>query len=201
MIWSGLLIYWANQAYRIGWGDTTLLKFFPDSFNKALHIPYRLAEGMGIHFAFMWLFAMNGMFYVLYLLLSGQWKWLFPNKKSLSESRLVLLNDLGIKKMKITPASKYNGAQRILYTGVLILGFLSLASGFAIYKPVQLNWLCASMGGYGNARFIHFLITLLFVLFFLIHIIQVIRAGWNSFQSMVTGLHILSNDEKEKSDS
>ena len=24
MIWSGLLIYWANDVYRVGWGDTTL---------------------------------------------------------------------------------------------------------------------------------------------------------------------------------
>ena len=23
MIWSGLLIYWANDVYRIGWGETT----------------------------------------------------------------------------------------------------------------------------------------------------------------------------------
>ena len=29
MIWSGLLIYWANDVYRMGWGDTTLLQFFP----------------------------------------------------------------------------------------------------------------------------------------------------------------------------
>jgi hypothetical protein len=43
MIWSGVLIYWANDVYRIGFGDKTLLKFFPNSFNKALNIPFRLA--------------------------------------------------------------------------------------------------------------------------------------------------------------
>src|SRR2546427_323857 len=32
MIWSGLLIYWANDVYRIGFGDLTLVKFFPDWF-------------------------------------------------------------------------------------------------------------------------------------------------------------------------
>ena len=25
MIWSGLLIYWANDVYRLGWGNTTVL--------------------------------------------------------------------------------------------------------------------------------------------------------------------------------
>lgn len=24
MIWSGALIYWANDVYRVGWGETTL---------------------------------------------------------------------------------------------------------------------------------------------------------------------------------
>jgi hypothetical protein len=32
------------------------LKFFPDSFYKALKVPYRLSEGMAYHFLFMWLF-------------------------------------------------------------------------------------------------------------------------------------------------
>ena len=86
MIWSGLLIYWANDVYRLGWGNKTLLKFFPDSFNKALNIPFRLAEGMSFHFVFMWLFAINGLVYVFYLFFSGEWKLIFPNKKSLKES-------------------------------------------------------------------------------------------------------------------
>jgi hypothetical protein len=48
-IWSGLMIYWANDEYRIGWGDTTLLQFFPTSFYQTLHLPFRLAEGMSLH--------------------------------------------------------------------------------------------------------------------------------------------------------
>ena len=32
MIWSGLLIYWANDVYRIGVSETTLFKFFPQAF-------------------------------------------------------------------------------------------------------------------------------------------------------------------------
>jgi hypothetical protein len=30
MIWSGLLIYWATDVYRIGIGRWTLFHFFPD---------------------------------------------------------------------------------------------------------------------------------------------------------------------------
>ena len=32
MTWSGLLIYWANDVYRIGVGRLTLFKFFPKGF-------------------------------------------------------------------------------------------------------------------------------------------------------------------------
>ena len=74
MMWSGLLIYWANDVYRVGWGQTTLLRFFPDWFYQALHIPQRLAEGMALHFFFMWLFVANGVAYVLYLAFSGEWR-------------------------------------------------------------------------------------------------------------------------------
>lgn len=65
MTWSGLLIYWANDVYKLGWNDKTVLKFFPDSFYKAFNIPFRLAEGMSLHFVFMWFFAINGLLYVL----------------------------------------------------------------------------------------------------------------------------------------
>jgi thiosulfate reductase cytochrome b subunit len=193
MIWSGLLIYWANDTYRIGWGKTTVLKFFPDSFYKAFNIPFRLAEGMSIHFIFMWIFAGNGIAYFLYLLFSKQYKFIFPNKHSLKEAWLVILHDLHIKK-ELPPQRKYNAAQRIAYTGVIMMGFGMILTGLAIYKPAQLYWLCAMLGGYEWARAEHFIITILFCLFFLVHIIQVAIAGWNNFRGMVTGFEV----EKKK---
>ena len=189
MIWSGMLIYWANDIYRVGWGDKTVLKFFPDSFNKALNIPFRLAEGMSLHFLFMWFFAINGFLYVVYLFISGEWKLVFPNKRSLRESWQVVLHDLHIRR-RLPPQKKYNAAQRIAYTGVILMGIGSLLTGLAIYKPVQLNFLCNLLGGYEWARVEHFILTILFTLFFLVHIIQVIIAGWNNFRSMVTGFEV-----------
>ena len=195
MVWSGLLIYWANDVYKLGWGDKTVLKFFPDSFNKALNVPFRLAEGMSLHFVFMWLFTINGIIYFFYLLFSKEWKLIFPNKRSLKEAWLVLLHDLRIKK-GLPPQKKYNAAQRIAYTGVIIMGFMMLLTGLAIYKPVQLYWLCAMLGGYEWARAEHFIITILFSIFFLVHILQVILAGWNNFRGMVTGFEVEKIKEK-----
>lgn len=196
MIWSGLLIYWANDVYRLGFGNYTLLKFFPDSFYTALHMKYRLAEGMAYHFVFMWLFFLNGLAYVIYTLVSGQWRLLVPNRHSFREAWQVLLHDLFLRK-SAPPYRKYNGAQRIAYSAIIIMGIGSVLTGLAIYKPVQLGWLCAMFGGYTSARVIHFILTIGYVLFFVIHLLQVLRAGWNNFQAMVTGFE-LKREKTEK---
>src|SRR5260370_13510921 len=86
MIWSGLLIYWANDVYRIGWGERTLWHFFPERFYDVLHLDHRLAEGMAWHFLFMWFFALNGMLYVLYTAFSGEWRYLLPTRRSLRKA-------------------------------------------------------------------------------------------------------------------
>jgi thiosulfate reductase cytochrome b subunit len=190
MIWSGLLIYWANGVYKIGFGSTTLLQFFPDSFYKALSIPYRLSEGMAYHFLFMWLFFLNGIAYVLYTILSGEWRDLVPKKNSFKQAWQVLLHDLHIRKTAPSIIGKYNAAQRIAYTAIIVMGIGSILTGLAIYKPVQLGWLCAILGGYRFARILHFALTIGYVLFFLIHIFQVICAGWNNFRAMVTGFEV-----------
>ena len=131
MIWSGMLIYWANDVYRIGWVNKTVLRFFPDSFYQALNIPFRLAEGISLHFVFMWIFAINGFIYVLYLIFSGEWRYIFPDRKSFKESLSVVLHDLHLTK-KVPQQKKYNDAKRIAYTVVIIMGLGSVLTGLSI---------------------------------------------------------------------
>lgn len=201
MLWSGLMIYWANDVYRIGWGDKTILKFFPNSFYEALNVPYRLADGMAFHFVFMWLFAINGILYVSYTLISGEWKHLVPNRKSFKEAWQVVLHDLHLSKYK-PPQTKYNAAKKIAYTTVIIMGFGSLITGLAIYKPVQFGWILNIIGDYEWARIEHFILAIGYVLFFTIHIIQVIKTGWNNFSGMIRGFEVENNsiqtNENEK---
>ncbi|HET7436604.1 MAG TPA: cytochrome b/b6 domain-containing protein [Thermoanaerobaculia bacterium] len=179
MIWSGTLIYWAYPAYLN----------LDQKIWRAAHINNRLAEGMALHFFFMWLFAINGALYVAYTLWSGEWRELLPSRASFREAWQVLLHDLHIRKEPL-PVRKFNGAQQIAYTAVVLMGVGSLISGVAIYKPVQFAWLTAMFGGYPNARFVHFALTVGYVLFFLIHVAQVIRAGWNNFRAMVIGVEV-----------
>ena len=81
---------------------------------------------------------------------------------------------------------------------IIFMGLGSLLTGFAIYKPVQIQWLTNICGGYEAARLEHFLLTVGYVLFFLIHIIQVILAGWNNFRAMIAGFEVIKGDSQSK---
>jgi thiosulfate reductase cytochrome b subunit len=199
MIWSGLLIYWNDSdnayqhphaVYRIGIGSVTLARMFPPWFWKAINAPYRVTEGLGYHFFFMWIFAINGILYVLYLLISGEWRVLVPERRSIRDAIQVTLVDLHLRK-GLPPQKKYNGAQRIAYTAVVLMGLGSLVTGLSIYKPTQVHWVTSLLGGYEMARWEHFWLTMGFCAFFVVHVAQVILAGWNNFRSMVSGYEIV----------
>ncbi len=186
MIWSGLLIYWANDVYRIGWGDWTLVPFFPGWVYDALGLDHKLARGMAFHYLFGWLFTLNGVLYVLYTAVSGEWRHLLPDRHMWKEAGQVVLHDLHLRE-ELPPQGRYNAAQRITYSGVIAMGAGSVLTGLAIYKPTQLAWLAALFGGYQGARTVHFVLTLGYVGFFVVHIVQVVRAGWSNVWSMVMG--------------
>jgi thiosulfate reductase cytochrome b subunit len=211
MVWSGLVIYWANDVYKISSpSGKEIFHFFPDWFyapvvhGLSVHaatgaeqplykLNFRLADGMAWHFLFFWVFTLNGLLYVGYLLFSKQWRQLVPDRKSWAESIQVVLHDLHIRK-KPLPRRKYNAAQKIAYTSVVLIGLIMLLTGFAIYKPVQLGFLLPLMGGYDMAREIHFIGTLLLVAFFFVHVAQVIKTGWNNFRGMITGNEVVKAD-------
>lgn len=194
MIWSGFLIYWANDVYRIGAGRWTLFHFFPERIYNLFALHHRLAEGMAIHFFFMWLFAFNGVAYVLFTIVSGEWRELLPDLQSPREAIAVTLHDIGFRKT-LPPQGKYNSAQKIAYTAIVLMGFGSLLTGIAIYRPTQVAWLTSLLGGYQTARLLHFWLAMGYLVFFLIHIVQVIRAGWSNFRSIVTGMELTSKRE------
>jgi thiosulfate reductase cytochrome b subunit len=192
MIWTGMWIYWANDVYSIGWGDHTLVEFFPDSWYAALGWTHKLAPGMAWHFFFMWLFAINGFLYVAYTIISGEWRKLIPERRSFRDAIEVTLYDIGLRK-QLPPQGKYNGAQRIAYTSIVVMGFGSLITGLAIWRYVQFAWLARLLGGYPAARVEHFVLTLGYCFFFLVHIGQVIRAGWNNARAMINGYEVVND--------
>lgn len=180
MVWSGILIYWADQAF---------IKI-PDEFIEVLGINHRLAEGMGWHFLIMWPFFINGLIYFIYLILSGEWRDRIPDRQSFSEFHQVILYDFKLRKKPVMKRGKYNAVQRFLYPAIILMGFGSVITGLAIYKPVQLGILVTLLGGYTSARLLHFYLMIGFLVFTVIHVLQVMRSGWNSLRSMIAGFEI-----------
>ena len=197
MIWSGIRIYWAEDVYAFGVGGWEWFAFFPDTVYDKLDLDRHLARGMAFHFAFGWLFVINGLAYTTYLIYSGEWRHILPDRKSAREAKDVVLHDLHITS-EAPPQGRYNAAQRISYTVVLAMAAIVVVSGFAIYKPTQLSPLTWLFFGYQGARLVHFTMTIGIMLFFLVHILQVLRAGWGNFRGMVTGYEIEHPDDVDR---
>lgn len=145
-----------------------------------------LAGARHWHFAFGWFLTLNGVAYVLYLALSGEWRRrLFLPRRDTRNALGTLAFYLRIRK-HAPEQGLYNGLQRLAYTGTLVLGALSVLTGLALYKPVQLHALAAVFGGYDPARAIHLLTLVAFALFTVGHIVLVLLHP-RTLGEMVTG--------------
>jgi len=188
MITSGLRIYNASPLF-----DFT----FPD----AITFGGWLAGARMWHFFAMWLFAVNGVVYVLYNILSKHGRRTTLFRKSDAPGVLpMVLYYLRIQK-EYPPQQKYNPLQKLAYTIVPFLALGGILTGIAIYWPVQFSGIAAVFGGYDTARLWHIIFMSALVLFTAGHILMVAIAGWENFLSMITGWGRLPSSEppeKEK---
>ena len=83
--------------------------------------------------------------------------------------------------------TKYNALQRAAYFSVSVAGFVSVATGWSIHKPMQLHWLAELFGGYNAARVWHFWLMWVYFLFVVPHVILVFADGWDTLRSMIVG--------------
>jgi thiosulfate reductase cytochrome b subunit len=61
-----------------------------------------------------------------------------------------------------------------------------VASGLAIWKPVQLYWLASAMGDYEGARLLHFFAMAAVAFIVLVHVVMVVLVP-RTFPAMWTG--------------
>jgi thiosulfate reductase cytochrome b subunit len=186
MIGSGLQIYGAFTHF-----GPRGHHFYPNPLDgKALPRPVTLggwlAGGLNWHFALAWPFVLCGLVYILYLAATGEWRSLLFRPRDVPRAWQMQLYYLGLRK-EHPPQGKHNALQKLAYTGITLLGALSVLSGFAIYKPIQLHWLTALFGGYELARYWHFWAVWLFVAFTLVHVALVFLVDPASLRSMITG--------------
>jgi thiosulfate reductase cytochrome b subunit len=132
-----------------------------------------LQGGRQLHFAFAWFFTLTGLCYVIYLIVSGQWR------RRLFLPRRDLRNAIAqfAYYVRLRPAAPendfYNGLQRLAYTSALLFGIVMVISGLALYQPVQLHYLTWLCGGYDSARAIHLAGLTLLAMFVATHVILV----------------------------
>jgi thiosulfate reductase cytochrome b subunit len=145
-----------------------------------------LAGGLQWHFALAWIFLLSGAVYVGYLIISGEWRTLLFRPRDIGPATQMQLYYLRLRRDH-PPQGKHNALQKGAYTFTIALGAISLLTGFAIYKPVQLWWLTALFGGYELARYWHFIAVWLFVAFTLVHVTLVFLVDPATIRSMITG--------------
>ena len=154
------------------------------SFPRALTLGGWLAGALQWHFAAMWLLAINGVVYVVYGIVSGHFR-----RKLLPISPPGILHDVKQAlrgKLAHDDLSVYNAAQRAAYLVLILALIVLVASGLAIWKPVQLQELAALLGGYEGARLVHFIAMSLVVVIALVHIVMVALVP-RTFPTMITG--------------
>ncbi len=142
-----------------------------------------VANAIAWHFAGMWLLAGAFLLYVGYGVISGHFRrhyWPVGPKSFahdlVAAATFKLPHTLGV----------YNAVQRAFYWGVILAIAMMIASGLAIWKPVQLAWLTALFGGFQGARVVHFLFMSAIVGFVFIHLALVALVP-KTLQSMVLG--------------
>jgi thiosulfate reductase cytochrome b subunit len=194
MAWSGISISSAEDPYTISIGGRRLLTLFPRGLFDDLSTPY-LETSIAWHFTFAWLLVLNGLLYLAWKGVSGSWRAIVPGRGSLREAGRVLWHDLGFSERPPARAGFYNGAQRIAYSIAILMGIGLVATGLAIFRPVQLGWLTRALGGYQMARAEHFWLTMAMLAFVAIHVIQAVHAGWNVLRSMIVGFEVVGDEE------
>lgn len=171
MIMSGWRIYNADPLFGFS---------FPDG----LTLGGWLAGALAWHFAAMWLFALNGLVYVVYGIVSGHFR-----RKLLPVSPLAVLRDVGAAfrgKLSHDDLRVYNAAQRAAYLALILLLIVLVVTGLVLWKPVQFYWFGQYLGDYEGARYLHFFAMAGVFFLVMVHVVMVVLVP-RTFPSMFTG--------------
>ena len=217
LILSGVSIYWASPVYKHKPNPHTgsfdpfadigiwLCAHVPGLhqygsppdwvYNHISLGPGMLAMALRLHWLCAYLFMLNGVVFVIGLVMGGGWRSLLPRRTDLHDALKMFRYYLGVPLAKLTRRTrlrprfntKYNALQRLAYFSVPVAGLLSVFTGWAIHKPMQLYWLAGIFGDYDKARIWHFWLMWVFILFVVPHVILVIADGWDTLRSMIVG--------------
>lgn len=159
MVTSGWQIYNASPLFQA-------LTFPP-----AVTLGGWLGAATQWHFAAMWLLVVNFVVYLALNLATGRLRRrMFPlSVKTLVEDTITALRG----KLGHDDLAHYNAIQKFAYLAVIVDLALVMLSGLVVWKSVQFPLLRTLMGGYDNARIVHFFGMSFLVAFFVVHVAMV----------------------------
>jgi thiosulfate reductase cytochrome b subunit len=169
--------HWINALAVVlmvmsGWQVYNASPIFPGlRFHSAITLGGWLGGALLWHFAIMWILIANFLVYLGLNLASGRLRLkLLPiSFKSLTTDLVAALRGtLGHEDL-----ARYNAVQKFAYLVVIVDIVLVILSGLAVWKSVQLPLLRTLMGGYDNARVVHFFAMSVLVAFFVVHVVVV----------------------------
>jgi thiosulfate reductase cytochrome b subunit len=153
-------------------------------FSKAFRLGDWAAESLLWHFAGMWFLAINGLFYLIYGIVTRRFRSkLFPIR--LAEVLQTVGETLRFK-IAHDDITHYNAVQKLLYLVVIAAGISQVLTGLAIWKPVQLWFLVALFGGFQGARIVHFLGMAVIIGFVVVHVALALLVP-STLWAMITG--------------
>ena len=157
MITSGLQIYNANPVFggRAGW-----------HFPSFLLLGGWLSGGRHWHFAAMWFYSLNLLWYGLYILISSRW-----------QKRFASSSDVKALQVSHNVKRKNYAWHRLVYTAIIPVLLLAIITGIAMYKPAQFYWLAGLFGSWQTLRVIHFSTVPIVVIFTLVHSLLALKVG------------------------
>ncbi|HEX7020186.1 MAG TPA: cytochrome b/b6 domain-containing protein [Gemmatimonadaceae bacterium] len=186
MIASGLRIFDAYPRFARRGETFCCYPFEGRSIPTSLTFGGWLAGARNWHFAMMWLLVVNGLVYLGFIYLHGEWRDLVPRRGQLRD--IVEMARFYLWARPDHPRQgKHNGMQRAAYFAMPIVGAIAVITGIAIWKPVQLAPLTLLLGGYVWARYWHFLAMLLLVALIAGHVFMVLSVDPYSLVAMTVG--------------
>lgn len=123
------------------------------------------------HFAAMWLLVFNGIVYLALNIASGRLvaKFFPISPRAVLRDFIAALSG----KLSHTDLRQYNAVQKLAYLVVIVDLVVLVLSGLAIWKSVQFPLLRELMGGYDNARIVHFCAMAVMAAFVVVHVAMV----------------------------
>ena len=167
-------MHWTNAVAMLimilsGWGiydDFVIIRGF--HFAPYMRLGDWAAPSLQGHFAGMWLLGLNGLAYLLYVVVTGRLRErLLPIR---IDELFQTVRDALHFKVEHHDLTVYNAVQKLLYIVVVLAGISQVVTGLFIWKPIQFSFAVALLGGFQAVRIEHFVGMSVIVGFLVVHV-------------------------------